>query len=370
MIWRQIVNVVLTCMVIAAVPAIVLAQEPCPGNRLPNAGLEEGARSTAGLGTRPSSIVANAWSPWSVWGYSPHSQEAEFDIEDITRLGRYSTYRVHSGRYSQKFSTGYGVHAAGVYQRVSVPKGSTVTFSVWVQIYTGQETLTSKGELVSDLKQPGNYRVYAGIDPYGEEPAGFGTPPSARTVWSDPIIDRDTRRFDDQGKAYDAWVQIKVTAKAEADHVTVFTKGQPEFPVAHNVSYWDDACLTFIPLKPVPTATPRVTRTPVPTQPPTATPTTPATAMPTQTPLPTATLPPMETTASTWTPTSLLTKTMAPIAPSITLPAPTRTKVPASATEGGNVDNPFLLLVFAAVWLSAAGYIGWSLWRRRQMGPG
>ena len=69
---------------------VVLAQDSCPGNPLANASMEEGSRSTGGLGTRPSSIVANAWSPWSVWGYSPHSHEAEFDVEDITRLGRYS----------------------------------------------------------------------------------------------------------------------------------------------------------------------------------------------------------------------------------------------------------------------------------------
>ncbi len=364
--WRQIVNTVLACSVITCIPIGVLADEPCPGNRLANAAFEEGSRGTAGMGTRPSSVVANAWNPWSIWGYSPYSSEAEFDIEDITRLGRYSTYRVHTGHYSQKFSTVYGVHTAGMYQRVPVPKGSTVTFSISVQIYTGEESSISGEELVSDLNHPGNYRVYVGIDPYGEEPPGFGAPPSERTVWSEPVIDHDTRRFNEQGQPYDAWSQIKVTAEAKADFVTVFTKGQPEFPVRNNVSYWDDACLTFIPPKPVPTATPKFTRTLQPTHTRTHTPTAPATPRPSETPLPVATTLPTETMTPAQTLTSVPTETPMPTATTLPSRIPTQTKVPASAAGDRGSDNPFLLLIFAAVWLSAAGYLGWSLWQRRR----
>ncbi|MEM4725232.1 MAG: hypothetical protein QXP01_09490, partial [Candidatus Hadarchaeum sp.] len=159
---HQIICLVLAFLILALSPATLLAQEPCPDNRLANASFEEGSRNTGDLGTRSSSVVAMGWNPWSVWGDVPHSQEAEFDMEDITRLGRYSTYRVHSGHFSQKFSSSYAVHMAGIYQRVAVPKGSTVTFSIWVQIYTGQEASTSGGELVSDLNHPGNYRVWVG----------------------------------------------------------------------------------------------------------------------------------------------------------------------------------------------------------------
>jgi hypothetical protein len=45
--------------------------------------------------------------------------------------------------------------------------------------------------------------------------------------------------------------------------------------------------------------------------------------------------------------------------------APTKVVVPAGSVSG--TDNPFLLLLFAAVWLSAAGYLGWSLWQKRQV---
>ena len=370
---RRILQFALLTLAIALLPLTVQGQDGCPGNRIANATFEEGSRSTAPLGTRPSSIMANAWNPWSVWGYSPYAQEAEFDVEDITQLGRWSMYRVHSGEHSQKFSTTYGVHNGGMYQRVAVPKGSTVDFSIWVQIYTGEQSFTSNGEPISDLNHPGNYRVYVGIDPYGEEPSGFGAPQSERTVWSEPVIDRDTRRFTEQKVAYDAWVQIKVTAKAQADYVTVYTKGQPEFAVAHNVSYWDDACLTYVPPTPAPTPETQVTPTALPTSTPLPVPTALPTATATEAPRPTFTPEPTQTLAPTAiaTATAVPTLTTAPTSAATLTAVPTSppTRVPPPATDGGgSADNPFLLLLFAALWLSAAGYIGWSLWQRRRAG--
>ena len=366
--WRHVLTLILILIVLTGSPGVAVAQDPCPGNTLANPSMEDGSRGTAGLGTRPSSIVADGWNPWSVWGYSPHSQEAEFDVEDITRLGRYSTYRVHAGQRSQKFSTTYGIHNAGLYQRVAVPKGSKVTFSIWVQIYTGEQHDTSDAndELISDLNRPGNYRVYVGIDPNGDELPGFGAAPSERTVWSEPVIDRDTRRFDDAGLPYDGWVQIEVTAKAESDHVTVYTRGQPEFPVRFNVSYWDDACLTFVAPTPAPTATPEFTSTPEPTPSPTSTLTLAPSPTPTNTIVPTDTALPTATSVPTRAPTLVPTETSLPTATSVPTSTPTR-RAPPSSPQGSS-DNRFLLLVFAAVWLSAAGYLGWSFWQKRQAG--
>lgn len=374
---RRISCLTIILLVLTSVsPApVVRCQDPCPGNPIANASMEEGARGTGELGTRPSATVANVWMPWSVWGYSPHSAEAEFDIEDITRLGRYSTYRVHSGRFSQKFSTTFGVHNAGIYQRVAVPKGSEVTFSIWVQIYTGQarDVSDANNELISDLNEPGNYRVYAGIDPYGEVPPGFGAGPSEQTVWSEPVLDRETRRFDDGGLPYDGWVQIQVQAKAEAEHVTVYSRGQPEFPVRANVSYWDDACLTYIAPTPEASPTPEFSATPKPTASATATATHPPSATPTETPLPTETSVPTDTSPSTQTPQPEATSTTQATStaqPPPTVPATVAPTAgpPASGTGDGYTENPFLLFVFAALWLTGAGYIGWSVWKRRTEG--
>jgi len=358
-------------------PMAVAGQQPCPGNLLVNASMEEGSRGTAGLGTRASSVVANGWSPWSIWGYAQSSAEAEFDIEDVSQLGRYSLYRVHSGRFSQKFSTLYGVHTAGMYQRLSVVKGSQITFSIWVQIYTGNENIVSdaNGELISDLNAPGNYRAYVGIDPFGDLPPGFGAAPSERTVWSEAVLDRETRRFTDNGLPYDAWVQIKVTARAEADHVTIYTKGQPDWATRVNVSYWDDGCVTFVAPKPAATATKQATATLSPTPSPTQTATTaPAatpteTPPPTETPLPTATPLPTQTLSPAATPTLRPTETAMPTATLAATSTATK-KAPLARPGDEDSDNSLLLLVFVAVWLTAAGYTGWSLWKRRHAGAG
>jgi hypothetical protein len=365
---RSLLALSLLLSISAASVGPALAQDPCPGNLAENASIEEGSRGTAALGTRPSSVVANAWIPWSIWGYSPHSREAEFEVEDITRMGRYSTYRVHTGRFSQKFSTTFGVHNAGIYQRIAVPEGSSVTFSMWVQIYTGQRQLHSgpNKEFISDLESPGNYRAYLGIDPFGDEPTGFGAPPSERTVWSEPVLDRETRRTDEAGVAYDAWVQIDVTTQAESDHVTVYARGQPEFPVRVNVSYWDDACVTVVAPTPAPSPTSEFTSTPEPSPTATATPTLAPTARPTETLLPSATPEPTETAAPTPTVPPPPTDTPIPTATATSEPTPPPAPPPARDTT----ENPLLLLLFGALWLAAAGFLGWSLWQKRQASQG
>ncbi len=303
-----------------------------------------------------------------MWGYSASSRQAEFDVENIALLGVFLPYRVHSGNLSQKFSTSWGTHNAGVYQRIAVPKGSTVTFSAWVQIYTGEDTSrTSNGLRVSDLERAGNYRAYVGIDPFGEEPGMVGQPPSQRTVWSTPVIDRETRQVDAQGHLIDAWVQLQVTTKAESDHITVFTRGEPEFPVRANVSYWDDACLTYVAPKPIATATLERTSTPRPTTPPTATPRPPtATPQPSASATPTETMTLEPTATRTLAPRATATATLAPTEIASPTTAPTATRVVVPSTGSDATDNPFLLFLFAAVWLSAAGYLGWNLYQKRR----
>ena len=278
---------------VASLSAVVSVQAQCPDNRLANTGFEEGEYKTEVLGTSLSSSLSNGWLPWSILGDATYNREVEYKVLDASTLP--SRYRIHSGNHSQKFFTTYGTHTAGFYQRVQVPLGSRVTFSIWVQIYTGERDLRSGGEFISDLdwpshqgqkRGPGAYRAYVGIDPYGDAPPGFGAPPSPNTVWSAPVQDHETRFIDDQGHQRDAWVQMSVSAVAQRDHVTVYTKGQPEYPVQHNDSFWDDACLVAAaPPRPTPQPTATSTDTPKPT----------ATPLPTETPFPTDTPEPTET---------------------------------------------------------------------------
>ena len=267
----------------------------CPGNRLANPGFE-GDRYQSSL----SSWMAGGWQPWSLNEGAQINREPEYKIMDRAEMAAggnaaEGNYRVFAGNYSQAFFTAYGTHTSGFYQTVSVPRGSKVIFTIWVQIDTGQESSQSNGHSLADLDSAGNYRCYVGIDPLGNTPAAYGQLTPDTIVWSGPLLDRETRQTKADGEQIDAWVQLTVSTVAQRDQITVYTKGQPEFPTNKNISFWDEACLvaqspptnTPRPTQ-VPTETPLVTDTPTPTPAPsqTATPTSGPTASPTATLVP------------------------------------------------------------------------------------
>jgi hypothetical protein len=243
---------IIALLLLTGPATVVEAQSPV--NLLVNPGFEGNTYKTEALGTSLSSNMVEGWLPWSVLGDATVNREVEYKVIDAAASG--DTYRVHGGNMAQKFFTTWGTHTAGMYQRVRVPAGSQVTFSIWVQVYSGERDLLSGGEPISDLQWPKNrhdrrgpgfYRASAGIDPTGNTPAGFGAPPSAATVWSEPVTEFETRRVTENGVAYDAWVQLEVSAIAQGEWVTVYTRGMPEYAVKHNDSFWDDASLVAVP---------------------------------------------------------------------------------------------------------------------------
>lgn len=194
--------------------------------------------------------------------------------------------RVRSGQYAQKMFNLYSTHTAGLYQQVAVPEGSQVEFSIWVVVWSSSEDDPHHSIL------PGEYWLSVGIDPYGGTDAF-----SDQIIWSVGI------------EQYDEHVQLSVTALAQADHVSVFTRAAPEFCVKHNDSYWDDAGLIIH----LPTPTPTATSTTTPTATPTLTPTATPTATPTLTPTVTPTATPTPTSTPTATPTATLIKVFLPL---------------------------------------------------------
>jgi hypothetical protein len=255
---RLIATFSIACLIVPLLWAMpVLAkpatQDECPGNVLANPSFEEGF-SERGAGEVS---VANGWFPW--WQDGPGQDEGyyrrpEYKPEDAARYGR---RRVRSGNFAQKLFNTFSTHNAGLYQQVQVPAESTLTLSAWVQAWSSQHH--DPGTVV----EPGNYRVYVGIDPAG------GTDwNSPNVVWSEPRIE------------YNTWLHLQVQAKARAGTITVFLRGQPEFRTKFNDSYWEDTCLTVQRPTPRPTAIP--TDTPTPTASPTAT----ASPTPTSTPTP------------------------------------------------------------------------------------
>jgi hypothetical protein len=222
-----------TFVSIAASPeasAAPATQGSCPGNLLKNPNFDGGSRKTESLGTSLSSAVADGWFPWFVRGDATYNREPEFKVEQVAIGG--DPNRVRSDGQSQKWFTTWGTHTAGVYQQVKVPSGATVTFTIHGLAYTGEDDGwdAEAGTFKSDPVKPGNYHMLAGIDPTGAVPA-MGSHPANTVVWSPDVL------------TYDTWVPLSVTAKAQGGTVTVFAKGAPEWPVKHNDSWWEDACL-------------------------------------------------------------------------------------------------------------------------------
>jgi len=246
-------------------------------NLLTNPGFEDGYSERPDphdlwKGPQGELTIANGWELWydnsdqCREGLCCYNYRPEYKPEDGYIFT--NPQRVRSGRYAQKMFTLYSTHTAGLYQRVAVAEGSELEFSSWVVVWSSSQGNPHYSTL------PGKYWLSVGIDPYGGE-----DPYSDQIIWSDRI------------EHYDEHVWLSVTAVAQADHVTVFTKAAPEWCVKHNDSYWDDARLitplpfkVFLPLvfknpTPTPTATSTVTLTPTETTTPTATPT--ATSTPT-----------------------------------------------------------------------------------------
>jgi len=290
-------------------------------NLLTNPGFEDGYSERLDpyepwKGPQGELTIANGWELWydnrdqCRGGLCCYNFRPEYKPED----GHIFTdpQRVRLGRYAQKMFTLYSTHTAGLYQRVSVPEGTELEFSIWVVVWSSSVSDPHYSTL------PGKYWTSVGIDPYG------GVDP-----YSDQII------WGERVEHYDEHVRLSVTAAAQADQVTVFTKAAPEWCVKHNDSYWDDARLVvdlpfdvFLPLvvknhgRPIPTSTP----TPINTA--TSTPT--DTPTPTHTPTPTNT-PTLWTATSTPTPTPTVTSTATPTATPAATPTETPTATPTTA---------------------------------------
>ena len=359
--------VITGCALFALWAPAAYGQGPVP---VANPGFEGGAWKTSAAGTSLSSWLAMDWMPWSVLGDATENREVEYKLITLeTGSTADLRYHVHSGHHTQQFFTNAGSHTAGFYQRVRVPANSQVTFSIWVQIQTGDKMLWIDEHYVSDLKGGGNYTVQVGVDPTGATPAQFAAPLPATIVWSDPLWDITAHGTDSKGNPADLWVPISVSTQARGEWISIYTRGQCKYPTKYNTSFWDDASVIATqpptPTRPPATSTPRptATSTPAPTSTPTATWTPTPTAAPTQTPLPTATPSPTaiptDTSVPTATPSTAPTATVTAIAlaavpsPTAVQPATNLALVPASAAAPATRTSVWAYVGFGAAIVGA-----------------
>ncbi|MBI5959909.1 MAG: LysM peptidoglycan-binding domain-containing protein [Chloroflexi bacterium] len=138
--------------------------------------------------------------------------------------------QVLDGEVSWNIKQGYAVFAAAGYQRVSgLTVGDALRFSASGWVYTCNDTQNSC--IIPDppyrrSDTAAGVSLKVGIDTKG------GTDPNAASVkWSSVAA------------PYDQWVEMSITATAEADAVTVFMYATQTAPLAMNNVYWDRAAL-------------------------------------------------------------------------------------------------------------------------------
>jgi LysM repeat protein len=208
---RRLVAAVLLLVMTGIVPA-VYGQD----SLLVNPGFEPPFETVEGV--VPGQIAQG----WSVWSVSVNgSLQPEYYPASDTTSGM-GTPRILSGEDAQQYFSFFSSHVGGVYQQVSgITPGAEVTFSInaWLWSSSGEDANTSADN--ADMT------IEVGIDPSGGEDGA-----SEAIVWSEPV------------SSYDGWVQLAVTATAEADAITVFVRSTVNQILMNNVVYLDDASLT------------------------------------------------------------------------------------------------------------------------------
>lgn len=133
--------------------------------------------------------------------------------------------RIRSGSNAQQYFTTYGVHLAGLYQRVSTVPGNQLSASAHFMAWSceGCGGVAPEDSNPPSI-DPANMRVQICIDPSG----GVDI--------LNPMVTCSA-----PNNTLDAWTQISVNSVAVSSSATVFLKSNPDLPRQNNDLYWDDA---------------------------------------------------------------------------------------------------------------------------------
>ncbi|MGC9399087.1 MAG: hypothetical protein ACP5HM_08115 [Anaerolineae bacterium] len=138
--------------------------------------------------------------------------------------------RIHSGNQAWQCFTFFGVHDAGIYQRVEgLTPGNRVRATAWTHAWSSNNDNPHKSQ--TDGGGQWNFEQFVGIDSHG------GTDP-----WSDSVVWSEPRNI------YDVYKQLPPieAVVGSAGAVTVFLRSTVQYPFKHADVYWDDAVLTIV----------------------------------------------------------------------------------------------------------------------------
>ena len=138
--------------------------------------------------------------------------------------------RIHSGNQAFQCFTFFGVHDAGIYQRVDgLEPGTRVRATAWTHAWSSNADDPHHSQTEGGGKW--NFEQFVGIDPTG------GTDP-----WADSVVWSEARNvYDEYEKLPPVEVQV-----GDAGAVTVFLRSTVQYPFKHTDVHWDDAVLTAV----------------------------------------------------------------------------------------------------------------------------
>jgi len=237
----SVLSLLLALCLLAGAGALLAAQEPTPAvessvgpNLLSNPSFEGEYHAydptpeipDCPWGVCDTAKTAAGWTPY--WrSHNIGDLPWIINMPEFEEEGRQHTdpERVRDGEKSQSYFKLNSTFEAGIYQQVSVTPGQTYCFSAWGHSWSAQDSPGPDGDAYTG-PEDGRFRQRVGIDPTG------GTNwQSANIVWGNLRIQPDF------------YAPFYVTATAQAESVTAYVYGQPEWAVKHNDAYWDDAYL-------------------------------------------------------------------------------------------------------------------------------
>jgi hypothetical protein len=127
---------------------------------------------------------------------------------------RFEPEHVYKGSKSQKVHHNYATYDGGLVQGpIDVPTGAEVTYLQYCKLQSGKRGSDAHGDM----------RAWIGIDPTG------GTDMySSQVEWSEPI----------DARTYGVFVPLAVTAKAQANKITVFCRADAKWAMDWNDAFW------------------------------------------------------------------------------------------------------------------------------------
>jgi hypothetical protein len=211
-------------------------KESIMANLLKNGGFEDGAWHKTHTGVKVGEVSSpKHWTAFWVDG-KPNRRSGDVkcrrpECKVIQKKPPHlDPLRIHSGNQAWHCFTFFGVHDAGIYQRVEgLTPGSRVQATAWTHAWSSNKDNPHRSE--TDGGGQWNFEQFVGIDPNG------GTDP-----WADSVVWSEARNVYDAYKQLPA-VQAKVGASGA---VTVFVRSTVQYPFKHADVYWDDVVLTTV----------------------------------------------------------------------------------------------------------------------------